>query len=218
MLGLNINNDRELKILCLGAHPDDIEIGCGGTLFSMLEKYKRAHVDWVVFSSENTREEEARISANIFLEHAATINVKINKFRNGFFPYIGAEIKEYFESIKNNISPDIIFTHYREDLHQDHRIISDLTWNTFRNHFILEYEIPKWDGDLGRPNVFMPLNEFVCKNKIANILSVFKTQASKHWFNESLLYSVLRLRGMECVSPTGYAEAYYCKKMAINLE
>ena len=217
MLGMRINNNSELKILCLGAHSDDIEIGCGGTILSMLKKYKNSNVNWVVFSSENEREEEARISANIFLEHAASKNIHVEKFRNGFFPYIGGDIKEYFEAMKQIVSPDIIFTHYREDLHQDHRVVSELTWNTFRNHLLLEYEIPKWDGDLGRPNVFLPLNDAVCRTKVDTILSVFKSQISKHWLNEDLLYSLMRIRGMECISHTGYAESYYCRKIVVNL-
>jgi len=217
MLEINLNINHGLNILCLGAHSDDIEIGCGGTILSMLEKYNNTRVDWIVFSSENEREEEARISADIFLENAKSKNVQVKKFRDGFFPYIGAEIKDYFESMKENISPDIIFTHYREDLHQDHHIISELTWNTFRNHLIFEYEIPKLDGDLGRPNVFLPLKDAACRNKVNNILSIFKTQASKHWLNEDLLYSVLRMRGMQCLSPTNYAEAYYCTKTVMEL-
>jgi len=183
----------------------------------MLKKYKNSSVNWVVFSSENEREEEARISANIFLEHAASKNIHVENFRNGFFPYIGGDIKEYFEAMKKNVSPDIVFTHYREDLHQDHRVVSELTWNTFRNHLLLEYEIPKWDGDLGRPNVFVPLNDAVCRTKVDTILSVFKSQISKHWLNEDLLYSLLRIRGMECFSPTNYAEAYYCRKAVMEL-
>jgi len=217
MLGLKINNNRRLKVLCLGAHSDDIEIGCGGTILSLLGKYRTAEVNWVVFSSEAGREEEARTGADTFLKHAGRKNVRIEKFRNGFFPYIGSEIKEYFEAMKEDVSPDVIFTHYREDLHQDHRVISELTSNSFRDHLILEYEIPKWDGDIGRPNMFMPLQDSVCRKKISNILSIFKTQASKHWFKEDLFYSILRIRGMECLSPTNHAEAYYCRKWVLDL-
>jgi len=217
MLGFKFNKNHGIKVLCLGAHSDDIEIGCGGTLLGLLEKYKDTEVHWAVFSSDSAREVEARLSANIFLKNSVIKTVQINKFRNGFFPYIGGEIKEYFELLKDTYSPDLIFTHYRMDLHQDHRTISDLTWNTFRNHFILEYEIPKYDGDLGTPNFFVPIDPHICFHKIKSILASFKTQGDKHWFTEELLLSILRIRGMECVSSTKYAEAFYCRKNLIDL-
>ena len=212
MLGVTIEKGRSLKVLCLGAHCDDIEIGCGGTLLRLLGKHKRAEVYWVVFSSDSTREKEAKSSANKFLKRAGRKTTEIKKFRNGFFPYVGNDIKEYFEELKEIYSPDLIFTHYRNDLHQDHRIISELTWNTFRDNFILEYEIPKYDGDFNNPNLFVPLEYSTCKYKVKNIIESFYSQSNKHWFTKELLLSVMRIRGMECVSVTYYAEAFYCKK------
>ncbi len=206
-----------MKILCLGSHCDDIEIGCGGTLLRILKEFKNSEVHWVVFSSDPRREEEAKASAKVFLEHAGNSTIMIEKFRNGYFPYIGAEIKDYFEALKERFSPDVIFTHYRMDLHQDHRTISELTWNSFRHHLILEYEIPKYDGDFGTPNFFVPLETSTCHNKIKNIVNSFRTQGDKHWFTEELLLSVLRIRGMECGSPTDYAEAFYCRKILFEL-
>jgi LmbE family N-acetylglucosaminyl deacetylase len=214
---LNKNNNQSIKIICFGAHCDDIEIGCGGTLLSMLQKFKNVEVYWVVFSSDPKRGEEARASANMFLKHAKGKTIEIKKFRNGFFPFDGGEIKEYFEMLKDKFSPDLIFTHYRMDLHQDHRTVSELTWNTFRNHLILEFEIPKYDGDIGTPNFFVPLHPSICKNKVITILKTFKTQVNKHWLTEDLLYSTLRIRGMECVSKTNFAEAFYCKKLLYPL-
>jgi len=218
MLKFELNNKsgKALKILCLGAHCDDIEIGCGGTLLSILENNKNSEVHWIVLSSDQQRGKEARSSANIFLNNTLRKKIDVNKFRNGYFPYIGTEIKDYFEEIKERISPDVIFTHYRYDLHQDHRTVSELTWNTFRNNLIFEYEIPKYDGDIGSPNCYVPLELNVCHNKIKNILASFTTQSEKHWLKEELLLSIMRIRGMECVSPTNYAEAFYCRKMVLE--
>lgn len=213
MLNFSFNSDKKVRILCLGAHCDDIEIGCGGTLLSIINMCKKADVLWIVFSSDCIREKEAISSANIFLKQAYKKNITIGKFRDGFFPYTGIEIKEYFEELKKAFSPDLIFTHYKADLHQDHRTISELTWNTFRDHFILEYEIPKYDGDFGAPNFFVPLEPSICHTKIKYILTSFKTQSDRHWLTEDLLFSTLRIRGIECVSPTKYAESFYCKKI-----
>jgi len=206
-----------IRILCLGAHCDDIEIGCGGTLMNMLQRSRDAEVHWIAFSSDPARAEEARSSAGIFLEGAAGRTIEIETFRNGYFPYIGAEIKDRFEGLKQRFAPDMIFTHYRGDLHQDHRTISELTWNTFRNHLILEYEIPKYDGDIGNPDLFVPLPSDVCHRKVDSILATFRTQAGKHWLTRDLLFSTLRLRGMECVSPTNYAEAFYSRKSVLEV-
>lgn len=215
MLRLSINKDSEslYKILCLGSHCDDIEIGCGGTILKLIEEYSNIVFYWVVFSSNQQRAKEAVKSANNFLEGAKVENIIINNFRNGFFPFIGAEIKEYFEQLKQEISPDLIFTHYRHDLHQDHRLISDLTWNTFRNHLILEYEIPKYDGDLGSPNFFVHLDESICQKKIQYLLDAFETERQKHWFSEDMFMAIMRLRGVESNSPGKYSEAFYCRKL-----
>lgn len=207
--------DRALKILCLGSHCDDIEIGCGGTLLSWLRKYERTEVQWVVFSSDSQRKKEAKRSADSFLMNSGRKIVEIKNYRNGYFPYYGGKIKEYFETLKVGYSPDLIFTHYRMDLHQDHRTISELTWNTFRNHLILEYEVPKYDGDLSSPNLYVPLDENICMEKIDIITRTFHTQDDKHWFTEDLFWSSMRLRGMESRSATNFAEGFYCRKICM---
>jgi len=171
-------------------------------------------VVWVVFSSGKERKREARISAELFLEHAKQKEIIVNDFRDGFFPFDGAEIKASFEGLKR-VSPDLIFTHHRKDAHQDHRLIAELTWNTFRNHLILEYEIPKYDGDLGQPNFFVPLEQEIYQKKIRYIMESFVTQRTKRWFEQETFLALMRLRGMECVAPSGYAEAFYCRKMVL---
>lgn len=211
-LGLGDGGHRLRNVLCLGAHCDDIEIGCGGTILRLAEEQSGITVRWIVFSSNPKRESEARASAAKFLEKVQSRSVEIKVFRNGFFPYVGAEIKEYFEQIKDDISPDIIFTHYRNDLHQDHRTISQLTWNTFRDHFILEYEIAKYDGDLGSPNFFVPLTKELCRRKIDYIMEYFATQRDKQWFTADTFNALMRLRGVEANAPDKHAEAFYCRK------
>lgn len=208
------NPDSLLKVLCLGAHSDDIEIGCGGTILTLLEKCPAVSVSWIVFSSDEQRAEEARSSAEMFLKSAQSKHVLIKNFRDSFFPYVGGVIKECFEQVKQECSPDIIFTHYRDDLHQDHRLISELTWNTFRNHMVLEYEVPKYDGDLGNPNCFVHLEERICEQKIRFFLDRFNSQNSKLWCNHETFISLLRLRGMECNA--AYAEAFYCRKVMLE--
>jgi LmbE family N-acetylglucosaminyl deacetylase len=200
-------------VLCLGAHCDDLEIGCGGTVLKLAEGANAPEVTWVVFSSDPMREAEALRSAETLLRRAPSTRIVIKKFRDGFLPYEGSLVKEAFEELKGTVSPDLVLTHYRKDLHQDHRLISDLTWNTFRDHLILEYEIPKYDGDLGTPNLFVPLDESLCRRKIDTILTSFRSQAGKRWFSEELFRSLLRLRGMECNAPSDYAEAFYCRKL-----
>lgn len=204
-----------MHILCIGAHCDDIEIGCGGAMLRLLHERPDCTVSWVVFSSNPTRKDEALSCAELFTRNSEKADIRVEEFRNGFFPYIGAEIKEYFESLKANTEPDLIFTHYRHDLHQDHRQLSELTWNTFRDHMILEYEIPKYDGDLGRPNFYIPLPEETCKAKVDNIMNCYATQKDKHWFDKSTFMGLMRLRGMECNADSRYAEAFYCRKALI---
>jgi LmbE family N-acetylglucosaminyl deacetylase len=201
------------RILCVGAHSDDIEIGCGGTILRLQAENPKLEFTWVVFGAHGLRGREAEKSAGRFLKHAKKKNVEILKFRDGFFPYEGARIKEYFEQMKENVRPDIIFTHYRHDLHQDHRLISELTWNTFRDHLILEYEIVKYDGDLGTPNFFVHLDPETCKRKINHIRTCFDTQRNKVWFSDDAFYSILRLRGIESNAPGGYAEGFYGRKV-----
>jgi len=207
---------RSLKsVLCLGSHCDDIEIGCGGTIIRLTEEYPEASFHWVVFSSDQTRADEARRSADRFLKKIVPKSVIIKDFRGSFFQFIGAEIKEYFEQLKGEVSPDVIFTHYGKDLHQDHRLISELTWNSFRNHLILEYEIPKFDGDFGAPNFFVAIDDDTRRRKVGHILDCFGSQREKHWFTEETFNSVMRLRGIECNAPSGYAEAFYSRKLIV---
>jgi LmbE family N-acetylglucosaminyl deacetylase len=217
-LMLNLDSCKNKKgsgyrILCLGSHCDDIEIGCGGTILRLLEKYRNSKILWVVFSSDQRRAREAFKSANVFLRCAKEKNVVIKDFKTSFFPFIGSEIKECFEELKEEFIPDLIFTHYRNDAHQDHRLISELTWNTYRDHLILEYEIPKYDGDLGSPNFFVHLDDSICRRKIKYILSSFKSQSGNHWFTDGTFESMLRLRGIESNAPDEFAEAFYCRKI-----
>ncbi len=215
MLGLNLENSSGgLKILCLGAHCDDIEIGCGGTLLQLLSAHPGSEVLWVVFCSNEIRAREAEECAQSFLAKAGSRKVVVYRFRDGFLPYDGGRVKDAFESFKTEFNPDIIFTHYLNDRHQDHRLISDLTWNTWRNHLILEYEILKYDGDLGSPNVFNSLDEQVCSAKIDAIMRCYRSQQSKHWFQPDVFQSLMRIRGVE--SATQFAEAFYCRKILID--
>jgi LmbE family N-acetylglucosaminyl deacetylase len=213
MMKISIDKDAPKSILCLGAHCDDIEIGCGGAILKYARERDDLSVHWVVFSSDDRREKEALRGAEEFLKGVKRKQVNVLRFRNSFFPYQGAEIKEYFERLKQEVSPDMIFTHYRNDLHQDHRVINELTWNTFRNHLILEYEILKYDGDLGSPNMFVHLDEIICKVKINNIIDIFRSQKDKKWFTEDTFLSLLRIRGVESNAPEKYAEGFYCRKI-----
>jgi LmbE family N-acetylglucosaminyl deacetylase len=204
------------RVLCFGAHCDDLEIGCGGTVLKLAASSTPPAFTWVVFASNPIREAEARRSAEAFLHGAASARIIIMKFRDGLLPYEGTAIKEAFEELKDLPAPDLILTHHRHDLHQDHRLIAELTWNTFRDDLILEYEIPKYDGDLGQPNLFVPLEESVCQRKIDTILSSFPSQATKRWFSSEVFRSLLRLRGMECNAPSDHAEAFYCRKLVMG--
>lgn len=218
MLKLTPNNQGEnslRQVLCLGAHSDDIEIGCGGTILKLIETFPDVSFYWVVFTAIGDRKEEALASANTFLKGVKQKTIVVKDFRERFFPYIGAEIKEFFDRLSKEVSPDLIFTHYRNDLHQDHRVVSELTWNAFRNHLILEYEIPKYDGDLGNPNLFVHLSEPIYQQKIAYLLQHFATQSNKHWFTEETFSSILRLRGIESNAPHKYAEAFYSRKLVL---
>jgi len=219
MLELDLVSDstREFRILCLGAHCDDIEIGCGGTLLQLAQTVKNLSIHWVVFSSTPQRAQEARNSANAFLYNVPQHTIRIHEFRDGFFPSLSAELKECFEQLKLTCSPDVIFTHYRKDLHQDHRMIAELTWNTFRRHLILEYEIPKYDGDFGTPNTFVPLADTLCQEKIRYLMQFYESQRNKPWFCPDLFSAVLRLRGMEADASTRYAEAFYCRKIRLRV-
>jgi LmbE family N-acetylglucosaminyl deacetylase len=211
-LGIENQNGSTLKILCLGAHSDDIEIGCGGTMMRLIEEHEQLEIYWVVFSAREQRRREARASAQSILGKLKKKTIVTKNFRDGFFPFEGYAIKDEFEALKKKFSPDLILTHYRDDRHQDHRVVSDLTWNTFRDHLILEYEIPKYDGDIGNPNFYFELTRAQCERKRDLIMNHFVSQHKKHWFTENLLFSILRLRGMESGRSSEYAEAFYCRK------
>ena len=216
MIHFNLDSPPEapLQILCMGAHSDDIEIGCGGTILRLAEQYPECKIHWVVFSAIGVRESEALRAAELF--GGSSLQPPILKaFPDGFMPFVGAEVKAVFEELKKVVSPDLIFAHNRKDAHQDHRLLAELTWNTFRNHLVLEYEIPKYDGDLGQPNVFVPLDTPVYQTKVQHLMDAFESQHSKRWFQEDTFLSLMRLRGMECNSPSGYAEAFYCRKLVL---
>lgn len=203
------------RVLLLGAHCDDIEIGCGGTVLQLARAHPQVHFHWVVFSSDARRGAEARAAAAVLLGDAAH-DIVIRDFRNGYFPYVARDIKDFFEELKRAPAPDLVLTHYRHDLHQDHRTISDLTWNTFRDHLILEYEIPKYDGDLGQPNVYLPLDAATATGKADVIVKNFPSQSGKHWFTRDTFLALARLRGVECAAPGGYAEAFYARKLMVG--
>ena len=209
------SKNKKLKILCLGAHPDDIEIGCGGTILRLIQEMTTVQFYWIVFSGSLERSEEAHQSARLFLKEVGSKVLNVKKYRESYFPFIGADIKDFFEEIKSDFSPDIVFTHSMNDAHQDHRLLSNLTWNTFRDHLVLEYEIPKYDGDLGTPNLYVHLDENIVQTKVKFICEIFKSQKDKQWFNEETFKSLLRIRGVESNSPSKYAEAFYCRKMVL---
>jgi LmbE family N-acetylglucosaminyl deacetylase len=213
-LELTAFRERPARVLALGAHCDDIEIGCGGTLLR-LAATRRLEVMWVVFCSSEVRKREARASAEAFLRGADASRVVVHDFRDAFLPYSGPAVKEAFEELKRQFSPDVVFTHYRDDRHQDHRLVSELTWNTWRDNLILEYEIPKYDGDFGAPNVFSPIPRATLERKIDLLFEHFRSQASRQWFTRDLLQAVARIRGMECVAPEQLAEAFYGRKLVI---
>ncbi len=206
---------RPKSFLFLGAHCDDIEIGCGATVLRLAEEYPAATFHWVVFSSDERRASETRRAAAVLLAKAMERKVVIKEFRNAFFPFIGVELKEYFEELKRSVTPDAIFTHHRRDLHQDHRTLAELTWNTFRSHLIIEYEIPKYDGDLGHPNLFVPVTKAMMEQKIETLMACYATQTNRQWFTPDTFAGLMRLRGIECDSPTGYAEAYHARKLIL---
>jgi LmbE family N-acetylglucosaminyl deacetylase len=203
------------RVLAIGCHADDIEIGCGGTLLSLTRTIPGLEVDWVVLAAPGERGDEARASAAEFLAAAGTARVEVHGFRDGFLPYVGAEVKERFEELKARVDPQLVLTHTRADLHQDHRLACELTWNTFRSHLILEYEIPKVDGDLGSPNVFVPLDQDVAEEKVELLLRHFPSQRGKHWFDRELFLGLMRVRGMEAVASDRLAEAFTCRKAVI---
>ena len=203
------------RLLVLGAHADDIEIGCGGTLVTFLLRYPDAIVSWVVFSGSGERQAEARRSAELYTASMTGADIRFESFRDGRFPFDAQHIKELFDTQLQPFQPDIIFTHSGTDRHQDHRVVSELTWQTFRNHTVLEYEIPKYDGDFGQPNVFATLEAEVIDKKVDRLMQCFTSQASKHWFTPETFRGLARLRGVECAAESGYAEAFYVRKIRV---
>lgn len=212
---LDVPAGEPLRVLCLGAHCDDIEIGCGGTVQHLIARPGGIVCRWCVFSSTPEREREARAAAGDLLQGVVGSTVEIHAYRESYFPYVGDQIKDRFEEIRREFEPDLVLTHYRHDRHQDHRVLSDLTWNTFRDHLILEYEIPKWDGDLGTPNVFVPLEEEQARRKVRVVLDRFASQRTKAWFDEEAFLGLLRIRGLECNASSRYAEAFYVRKAVL---
>jgi LmbE family N-acetylglucosaminyl deacetylase len=212
-LGLNLPGGRPPRFLFVGAHCDDIEIGCGGTTIELLKRHPRAEIHWVVLSSEGVRKREAQRAARSLLRAAREPTIEIMDFRGAYFPSESAAIKDYFEKLKQAVSPDVIFSHCREELHQDHRIVGELVWNTFRDHMILEYEIPKYDGGLGSPSVFVPLPKATVKRKVDLLMRTFTSQTGKQWFTPDTFMALMRLRGVECNSSSGYAEAFFARKI-----
>jgi len=217
MQGISFKSGNELRVLCLGAHSDDIEIGCGGTILKLIERYRKIRFYWVVFSADKERAKETLSSARSFLRGVTEKKIEVHNYRENYFPYIGSEIKDFFEKLEKTNNPDLIFTHFRNDLHQDHRLISELTWNTFRDHMILEYEIFKYDGDLGSPNFFVLLEKKTCQKKIRFLMENFESQRGKRWFSEEAFSSLMKLRGIESNSESGYAEAFFCRKIVLGL-
>ena len=218
MIDLRFNwpNDTP-QILFLGAHSDDIELGCGGTILNICSENKKSEIKWVVFSANKERKEEAINSANKFLSSVENKKIIVYDFKENYFPYNASKIKECFDNLGKILNPDLIFTHYKSDLHQDHRTIFDLTLNTFRNHLILQYEIPKYDGDLGSPNIFCPIDKKVLNTKIKYLNETFQTQKNKPWFSDDTFRALPSLRGIESRSKSGYAEAFYCQKMNFSI-
>jgi len=202
-------------VLCLGAHADDIEIGCGGTLNKLIEQHPGLSVHWVVFSANEQRAAEAQQSADRFLKNAGDRSVRVDDFRDSFFPSQAEAIKETFHDIAREVSPDLIFTHRRDDAHQDHRVVAELTWCAFRDHAILAYEIPKYEGDLGQPNVLVQLSQEHAQQKIDHLMSAFPSQQGKPWYDEETFRALMRLRGLECHAPSRFAEGFHCRKLAL---
>jgi len=215
MLRLIPEKRGALQVLCIGAHSDDIEIGCGGTILELTARRQPVQVTWVVLSANGEREREARDSAQSFLKSARRSDIRVGTFRDGYFPTQHTEVKDYFEQLKRDVTPDVVFTHAGADLHQDHRLVSELTWNTFRDHMILEYEVVKYDGGLGSPNAFVPVSRTNCRRKVQMLMRGFATQRSRRWFTEDTFMALLRIRGIECNAPEGHAEAFYVRKFIL---
>jgi LmbE family N-acetylglucosaminyl deacetylase len=217
MLGLSLArpDGAPPRLLAIGAHADDIEIGCGATILRLVAEHPGLSVDWLVLSGHGERAGEAADSAAAFLAGAGATNIMVEGFRDGFFPYVGGAVKERFEQLKAEVAPDLVLTHRLEDRHQDHRLVAELTWNTFRDHLILEYEIPKYEGDLGRPNLYVPVGQEHGERKVELLRKCFPSQAGRSWWSDDTFWATLRLRGIECNAPGRYAEAFQARKLVL---
>ena len=213
MLSLSLPVGKPLEVLCLGAHCDDIEIGCAGTLMSLQERHPGSRFHWVVFTQEAGRERETRDAAAKI--HGKAVEIEVHDFRMSYLPFEGAKVKDLFEDVKRRARPDLVFTHRLEDRHQDHRLVAELTWNSFRDHLVLEYEIPKYEGDLGHPNLFVPLDSAVVARKLEVLSTCFPSQAKRPWFRREVFQGLLALRGIECNAPSGSAEGFYARKLCV---
>jgi LmbE family N-acetylglucosaminyl deacetylase len=218
MLRLGASGGQPVRrVLAIGAHSDDLEIGCGGTLLALCRAEPGVSVHWLVLAAPGERGDEARESASALLAGVEGQTVEIHSLRDGYLPHAAAEVKDVFEELKARVDPELVLTHTRDDLHQDHRLACELTWNTFRDHLILEYEIPKWDGDVGRPNVYVPLSDELVHEKLEILSAHFGSQSGKHWFDTDLFRGLMRIRGMECRAPSGFAEAFFVRKLTLEL-
>ena len=204
-------------ILLLGAHCDDIEIGMGATLRRLCARHPDSELHWITLSSNETRAAETRLAASHLLAGARNASVVVRAFRESYFPQVGAELKDYFETLKASFRPDVVFTHLREDAHQDHRMVNDLTWNTFRDQLILEYEVPKFDGDLRTPNHYVPITRVELDAKIEVLMTCYTSQLHRAWFTPETFRGLARLRGIECNAPDGFAEAFHCRKAVLGI-
>lgn len=204
---------QALRVLCVGAHCDDIEIGCGATLRVIQDGARRSTIDWVVLSGTAARRRETQRAMRMLVRPACRGTLRFGDFPDGRFPAVYAEIKNFCEALKASPDPDLILCHERDDRHQDHRVVNEMIWNTFRDHVVLEYEIPKWDGGLGQPNVYVPLNAKAADAKVDALMKSYRSQANRDWFTRKTFVAMLRLRGLECRSPSGYAEAFHGRKL-----
>ena len=214
MIGLDFIKpaDREIGILCIGAHSDDIEIGAGGTILELARRYPGSRIAWHVLAAKGKRADEARSSAAYFTRGFADAAIRVHDFDDGSFPVQLTAIKRCLEEARDSFAADVVLSHYCDDLHQDHRTVGEVTWQTFRDHLVLEYEILKYDGDIGRPTAYFPVSDAVRKEKLAALQEHFASQRGKDWFDERAFSAMMRIRGVECLSPSGYAEAFYCRK------
>ena len=204
-----------LDILCIGAHSDDIEIGCAATLLSLVERGHQLRVTWAVLSASDERATEARRSADELLGEVADLRVHFGEFRDAYFPADFGALKDHIADLRRKTSPDLIFTHSMDDRHQDHRLVAELTWQAWRDHLILEYEVPKYEGDLGHPNLFVPVSQAMARAKVDHLLAHFGSQRSKDWFSGETFLGLMRLRGVECRSAHGFAEAFVARKVVL---